>query len=232
MEHEQRKMKEKTQFPRRQNRFLLLHSTNQDGCSPAAVLSYIKNTLAPRLFQRDAINDNKFQSHPPACCDPNLSNPPTLSAFFAHAGIPQENCPFGTESEEGKPDGGHPELLDIPQKPAVGPLQHNCVLKRRLYETPDVQAQTHNPQTPNKKYKICTLFEDDLMASETFFCLSTSRYSPGKGPQLLYAVSPIKCGQRCIIIFPEWIHLARRVHVWMPVCTAHFGFPHLSVCCS
>lgn len=51
------------------------------------------------------------------------------------------------ESLGGKPDGVHPELLDIPQKPSAGPLQHNCVLKRRLYETPDVQAQTHNPQS-------------------------------------------------------------------------------------
>lgn len=132
---------------------------------------------------------NSRLTPPPACCDPNLSNPPTLSAFFAHAGIPQENCPFGTESGGGGQTAFTQSCLIFHRS---RPLQHNCVLKRRLYETPDVQAQTHNPQPPNKKCKICTLFDDDLTASETFFCLSVSRYSPGKGPQLLYAVSAHK----------------------------------------
>lgn len=138
----------------------------------AALLSYIRNTLAPCLFQRDAINGNKFQTHPPLrAVIQTLAIPPHCRHSLPTLAYLKKTVPLAQRVGGGEPDGVHPELLDIPQKPAVGALQHNCVLKRRLYETPDVRAQTHNPQTPNKKYKICTLFDDDLMASETFFCL-------------------------------------------------------------
>lgn len=62
-----------------------------------------------------------------------------------------------TQTVRGKAKKRSPKVLNdervIQQKHGVWILQHNGVLKHRLYKTPDAQAQTYEPQTPNKKYK-------------------------------------------------------------------------------
>lgn len=59
---------------------------------------YSRTMFVPaRCYQWQQIPD----SPPLHAVIQTLANPPTLSAFFAHAGIPQENCPFGTESKGG-----------------------------------------------------------------------------------------------------------------------------------
>ena len=103
----------------------------------------------------------------PCALRSNLSNCSTFSAFFASAAVPHETCPFDTDSEGRKPKSGHPKLGNnegyTQQKQCVWVLQHNGVLIHRLYKPLDAHAQTYGPQNTNKKYKIWTLFQNELM---------------------------------------------------------------------
>lgn len=81
-------------------------------------------------------------------------------------------CPFDTDSE-GKcqiavTQSGN-DMLDIQQKQDVCTLQHNGMLKHKLYETPDAQAQTYKAQSSNKNSKYMNIF------SRMIKCLTLSR---------------------------------------------------------
>lgn len=135
----------------RSSPLLLIHCTY---CSCPSYLSYIKCN-PPLCFEQDAVNGNKFQSHP-LHSDPILAIPPhfqhslpTLAYLVKLAPLTQTTR---GEAKERSPNIGN-EKHDIQQKQAVWVLQHNGVLKHRLYETPDAKAQTYEPQTSNKKYK-------------------------------------------------------------------------------
>lgn len=124
-------------------------------CSCPSYLSYIRCN-PPLCFKQDAINGNKIPVSPPALSDPILAIPPhfqhsspTLAYFMKLVPLTQT---VRGKAKERSPKAGNNER-DIQQKHGVWILQHNGVLKHRLYETPDAQAQTYEPQTSNKKYK-------------------------------------------------------------------------------
>lgn len=75
------------------------------------VCTYCMCRSRPSSFhsEQDAVTATDSTLTP---CAPrsNLSGPSTFSAFFAHAGIPRENCPFWHRWRGEKPKSGHPKL--------------------------------------------------------------------------------------------------------------------------
>ena len=124
--------------------------------SCTSCLTYMRCNPRPQ-FGPDAISGNENSSLTPCALRSNLSNCSRFSAFFASAAIPHGTCPFDTESKGKKPKSGHPKLgnngVEIQQKQGVWILQHNGMLKHRLYKPLDAHAQTYGPHNTNKKYK-------------------------------------------------------------------------------